>query len=103
MITEEELKQLGVELFGDKLEGMLTSCAAKGLREIDFNSLVLNAVKVKMFHSILAKLLFITKRARPDIELTIGYICTIVRESNVRDWIKLQRALSLIKKGTIDD
>ena len=49
-----------------------------------------------------AKLLFIMKRGRPDVETTISYLMTRVSKSNEKDWEKLKRCLGFIK-GTRDD
>ena len=46
--------------------------------------------------------MFIAKRARPDIEPTVAFLCTRVTKSDVHDWKKLSRLLSYIQ-GTIDD
>ena len=42
------------------------------------------------------------KRARPDLETAVGFMCTIVTKSDEDDWKKLRRALAYIK-CTIDD
>ena len=55
----------------------------------------------EIFHSITAKLLYIMKRARPDIETTVAYLCTRVSKSNEDDWKKLRRLLCYCK-GTIN-
>ena len=49
-----------------------------------------------------AKLLYLCKRGRPDIEPTVAFLCTRVAKSDVEDWKKLIRLLSFLKK-TIDD
>ena len=42
------------------------------------------------------------KRSRPDLETTIGFLCTRVAKSDEDDWIKLRRAIAYVK-CTIDD
>ena len=54
------------------------------------------------FHSIVVKLLLITKRMRPVIKTAISYLTTRVAKSNERDWFKMKRVLSFLK-GTIND
>ena len=63
----------------------------------DETSQQLDKNKSERFHSITAKLLFIAKRARPDIETAVSYLTTRVSKSNVRDWYKLIRVLSFLK------
>ncbi len=38
------------------------------------------------FHTIVAKALYITKRARPDISLAIAFLTMRVRSPNIEDW-----------------
>jgi hypothetical protein len=38
------------------------------------------------FHTIVAKALYITKRARPDISLVIAFLTTQGRSPNIEDW-----------------
>ena len=58
--------------------------------------------KSDIFHSVTAKLLFIMKRGRPDIETAVSYLMTRVSKSNMKDWEKLKRCLGFLK-GTIND
>ena len=53
------------------------------------------------FHHIVAKLLFVAKRARPDIDLVISYLCRRVSRNNIHDWEKLSRLLRYIN-GTLN-
>ena len=55
-----------------------------------------------VFHSVVAKLLFIMKRARPDIETTISFLSRRVSKSDEDDWKKLKRCLGFLK-ATIND
>ena len=70
--------------------------------QIDDNAEQLKKRQSEIFHSTVAKLLFISKRARPDIEQTVAFLCTRVTKSDVHDWKKLSRLLSYIQ-NTIDD
>ena len=45
-----------------------------------------------------AKLLFASKRARPDISTTIAFLCTRVDKSGKEDWKKLRRLLEYIHR-----
>ena len=49
----------------------------------------------------MAKLLYVAKRARPDIDLTIAFLCTRVSKSTKENWEKLRRLLRYIH-GSID-
>ena len=69
----------------------------------DDSSEQLNKDKKEKFHSIVSKLLFITKRARPDIETAISYLTTRVSKSNEQDWFKMIRVLSFLKETKEDE
>ena len=49
--------------------------------------------RTEVFHTTVAKGLFISKRARPDIQPTIAFLCTRVRKPEQKDWRKLMRLL----------
>jgi len=61
----------------------------------------LDKVKKESFHTIVAKGLFLSKRARPDIQPTIAVLCTRVKAPNGSDWKKLDRLLRYLN-GTRD-
>ena len=52
--------------------------------------------QAEIFHTTVAKGLFLAKRARPDIQPTIAYLCTRVREPDEGDWEKLIRLLKYL-------
>jgi hypothetical protein len=53
------------------------------------------------FHSTVAKLLYLAKRARPDILTVVTYLCTRVQHATVEDERKLARVLGYLK-GTVE-
>jgi hypothetical protein len=58
---------------------------------VDEDLPLLDEDKADLFHSIVAKLLWLEKRVRPDIETTIAFLTTRVAAPNISDWSKLQR------------
>ena len=76
--------------------------AAKHLFMTNENAKSLEPSVSDKFHSVVAKLLYISKRARPDIEPTVAFLCTRVSCPDVDDWKKLGRLLSYLQ-NTIDD
>ena len=48
------------------------------------------------FRTTTAKGLYISKRARPDIQLTVAMLCTRVQNPNKSDWDKLMRLLKFL-------
>jgi hypothetical protein len=53
------------------------------------------------FHSTVAKLLYLSKRARPDILTVVTFLCTRLQGATVEDERKLARVLGYLK-GTVD-
>jgi hypothetical protein len=60
----------------------------------------LSKIHTRTFHSTVAKLLFVAKRARPDILLAISFLTTRVKEPDSDDWKKLIRVLGYLR-GTM--
>ena len=46
------------------------------------------------YHSMVATMLFMAKRARPDLLCTVAFLATRVTNACVEDWIKLRRLMS---------
>ena len=72
--------------------------AADHLFHVDPEAERLNTKDGELFHSMVAKLLFAAKRARPDIQTAISFLCTRVKDPDVDDWKKLIRVLGYIKE-----
>ena len=68
-----------------------------GLFEINPSSKILCERKRELFHHIVSKLLYVSKRARIDIDLVISFLCTRVTKSTEEDWGKLERLLTYLK------
>ena len=71
------------------------------LFKIDHSSKELEEEKAEIFHHIVAKLLYVSKRSRLDIDLVVSFLCTRVANPTEQDWAKLRRLLGYIK-GTMD-
>ena len=86
----------------EKLEAKPANKPAKrDLFEVQDTAEKLEERRRVVFHSITALLLFVSKRARPDIQTTIAFLCTRPTVADVNDWRKLKRLLQYIK-STID-
>jgi hypothetical protein len=73
----------------DNCKGLKTSAALKDLYMVNEESPKLGKDKKKLFHSLVAKILFATKWARSDTATAISYPMTRVQEPNKDDWQKL--------------
>jgi hypothetical protein len=61
----------------------------------------LSKQKAENFHSVVALLLYISKRCRFDIQIAVAFLCTRVSAPDEDDWKKLLRVLQYLR-GTID-
>ena len=68
--------------FPEELGKAVSSPSARHLFILDENCEHLHNKQKEIFHSITAKLLFLTKRVRPDIELTVAFLCTRATKSS---------------------
>ena len=59
-----------------KVEGTVINPSNPNLFNIDNKSEILNEENKKLYHSTIAKLLYVSKRTRIDIATTISYLCT---------------------------
>ena len=72
------------------------SPADENLFDMNEKSKPLSKSDKKTFHSRVAKLLYLAKRARPDILLAVSFLTTRVQDSREEDMIKLDRILTYI-------
>ena len=86
----------------DKVEpkdgGTKTTAAPKNLFVVNEDCKKLSQEKTVAFHNIVAKILFATKRARPDTCTAIAYLTTRVREPDQDDWHKLSHLIKYIRE-----
>ena len=94
--VDEILKDAPQELLKPSRDQARTP-AGKDLFDVDENSEKLDDDKSEKFHSITYKLLFISKRGRPDIQVAVGFLCTRVNTSTIQDWKKLSRILRYLQ------
>ena len=102
-IEMQDQIQEAIAAFGEKLMGRVTSPSARHLMTVNDDAKKLVGKQKDVFHSVTAKLLFIEKRARPDIEPTIAYLCTRVDKSDEDDWKKLRRVLTWLNNTILDN
>ena len=72
--------------------------ATKQLFNVDEKAPTLAEQDRKLFHTNVAKLLYLTKRARPDVMTPVGFLCTRVTKATTQDRIKLLRVLGYLKR-----
>jgi hypothetical protein len=90
-----------IEAFTEDCSKAVATPAAAHLFEIDNECVKLDESDRKNLHSIVAKLLFVAKRGRPDIQVPIAFLSSRVTIADKDDWKKLKRLLQYLN-NTID-
>ncbi len=72
--------------------------APENLFTVDEDCDKLREERAADFHTIVAKTLYVTKRARPDICLSIAFLTTRVRAPDKDDWEKLCHLMEYLRK-----
>ena len=101
-ITSKKYLEECIESFGEPLNRKPPTPSKGDLFDIDSDSPRLCKAKSSLYHHIVAKLLYVAKCSRPDIDTTIAFMCIRVSKSTEEDWIKLRRLLEYIQ-STIND
>ena len=73
------------------------TAAPENLFKVNESSEKLNKECSKAFHHIVAKALYITKQARPDLCVAIAFLTTRVRDPTVEDWKKLYHMICYLR------
>ena len=89
-----------INTFGEDITHKAPTPASNKLFEVNLLD-VLSEKNSETFHHIVAKLLYVSKRAQADLNTTITFLCTRVSKSTVEDWEKICRILQYLK-GTIN-
>lgn len=60
---------------------------------------LLQPKKADIFHQIVARLLYTSKRAQPDIVVAIAFLCTRVRQPTEEDYGKLGKVITYVRNS----
>ena len=77
-----------------------TTAAPEDLFKVNEDSAKLNQDMATSFHNIVAKALYLVKRARPDASVAIAFLTTRVRQPDEDDWRKLEHLIEYFKVTT---
>jgi hypothetical protein len=80
----------------DDVNGTSPTPATDRLFNVEEESPALNEKEPDFFHRTTARLLFAAKRARPDLQVAVAYLCTRVKNPNQLDW-KLSRVIKYLR------
>jgi hypothetical protein len=90
------IENMMTELPAD-MSGTVRSPASSHLFDVNDDAEKLNTELSDFFHHNVAKLLFLCKRARPDIQTAVAFLCTRVKEPDVDDYKKLGRTMMYLR------
>jgi hypothetical protein len=93
------LEDILSEMLSD-MEEVARTPAQDDLFTIDEQYPLLNEKDTDFYHRTTARLLFAAKRARPDLQVAVAYMCTRVKAPTVSDYHKLGRTIKYLR-GTI--
>jgi hypothetical protein len=80
-----------------EMDGTATLPAAEYLFKIIDGVQTLDEPTSEFFHATVAKLLFLCKRGRPDIQTDIAFLCTRVQQPTKHDYNKLVRVIKYLR------
>ena len=79
------------------MDGESATPAANHLFDVSDSPVPLSEENGQLFHHNFAKLLFLCKRARPDIQTAVAFLCTRVKASDEDDYKKLTRVMRYLR------
>ena len=80
----------------EEMNGVSPTLAADHLLDVDANQTKVNVKRAQFFHTYVAKALFLCKRARPDLQTAVAFLCTRVKSCDGDDYKKLKRMLQFL-------
>ena len=92
---KEELKEILKDLPED-MNGTGTTLATDHLFKVRDNAPKLNEERADFFHCVVAQLLFVAQRGRPDLETVVSFLSKRVQAPDEDDYKKLARAIKYI-------
>lgn len=75
----------------------IATAAPDDLFKVDGDATKLDQAKAKAFHNLTAKMIYVAKRARPDISLAVAFLTTRVKGPDIDDWRKLRHLIEYLR------
>ena len=86
-ISMESYVKKIIEDFPEKITKVAKTCASDHLFIVNPDGVKLDKKRADLFHRYVAKILFISKRGRPDIQTAVDFLTTRVQLPDEDDWI----------------
>jgi hypothetical protein len=99
VVYNKALKDLsdGFNVVTKKKNVARTSMAPDDLFIVDKDTEKLSEEGTTAFHNLVAKTLYVSKHARPDVRMAIAFLTTRVRAPDVNDWRKLSHLMEYLR------
>ena len=97
MITMIDMIEKMLDDIPDDMNGVKNSPAQEHLFKVNEDGIRLSEDKRVIVHKNTAKLLFISQRARPDVQTATSFLCTRVKEADTDDYKKLARVMQYLR------
>jgi len=81
----------------DMGRGVYATPAVAKLFDVNQNATPLDKQTSEEFHTLVAKLLYLSKRARPDISTAVAFLTTRVTKPTEQDYAKLRRCIGYLR------
>ena len=94
--------KIDLENILDNVKGDVETPCANNILSITEGVEALTVDNKEKIHSVIAKLLYISKRTRPEILFGVNFLCTRVLEPTIEDAVKLGRVMKYLN-GSQDD
>ena len=91
-----------IDRLGKEVSGTVVNPSKSKLFIIDMKSSHLTGDRKECFHSVMAKILWISQRSRPDLDTAVSFLCTRAKQPTEEDWRKLRIVVCFLK-ATKDD
>ena len=81
----------------DDFDGEDATPAVSNLFQVDEACRKLDVPTLDTFYCFVARFWYVAKRARPDLQVSVAFICKRVKAPNIGDWNKLGRLVRCIR------
>jgi hypothetical protein len=86
-----------LETATDDMDGEAATPAGEHLFTVNVDAEKISEEDAQIYHHVVAKALFLCKRARPDLQTAVAFLCTRVKEPDVDDKKKLRRMIQYLR------
>jgi hypothetical protein len=96
-ITLVDSIQAMLDTIPDDMGGVAATPVANHLFDVNEDGEKLDEETAQVFHHFVAKLLFLCKRVRPDIQTSVAFLCTRVKVPDCDNYKKLGRTMKYLR------